>query len=62
MVQKISPSPNPNPKPSKQRHRYLGRVVVTSVVCLVVGGTTQGSSTTNQLSPVERVSGWTANY
>ncbi|WP_416887644.1 hypothetical protein [Mycoplasmoides pneumoniae] len=28
----------------------------------MVGGTTQGSSTTNQLSPVQRVSGWTANY
>ncbi|WP_439006884.1 hypothetical protein, partial [Salmonella enterica] len=37
LVQKISPSPNPNPKPSKQRHRCLGRIVVTSVLCLVVG-------------------------
>ncbi|WP_416887641.1 hypothetical protein [Mycoplasmoides pneumoniae] len=35
MVQTIPPSPSPNR--SKQRHRYLGRVVVTSVVCLVVG-------------------------
>ncbi|WP_416371479.1 hypothetical protein [Mycoplasmoides pneumoniae] len=35
MVQTIPP--NPNPKPSKQRHRCLVRIVVTSVVCLVMG-------------------------